>query len=91
MQKKHSGRHRSADAGGMTKQMKKKKDKLDPRCTGRLAPVACKVFMNVLYAGSYARCDVIRCINQMACYTTKWTAKQDQELDDLIGGTPWKQ
>ena len=58
---KHSGRHRSADAGGMTKQMKKKKDKLDPRCTGRLAPVACNVFMNVFYAGRYARCGTCAC------------------------------
>ena len=59
--------------------------KLDPRCTGRLAPVAANILMQVLYAARYARCDVIRCINMMACYTTKWTATQDQELDDLMG------
>ena len=41
--------------------------------------------MQVLYAARYARCDVIRCINMMACHTTKWTATQDQELDDLMG------
>ena len=64
--------------------MKKKLKQLHPRCFGRLAPIAVKILMMVLYAGRYARCDVIRCVNIMACYATKWTAAQDEELDDLM-------
>ena len=82
---KNGGREGSATAGVPSKNMQKKIRKLDPRCTGRLARVAAKILMQVLYAARYARCDVIRCINMMACYTTKWTATQDQELDDLMG------
>ena len=82
---KHGGREGSATAGVPSKSMQKQIRKLDPRCTGRLAPVAANILMQVLYTARYARCDVIRCINMMACYTTKWTATQDQELDDLMG------
>ena len=39
----------------------------------------------VLYAGRYARADLLRPINMLACKVTKWTAQQDQELDDFMG------
>ena len=75
---KHGGREGSATAGVPSKNMQKKIRKLDPRCTGRLAPVAANILMQVLCAGRYARCDTIICINMMACYVAEWTATQDQ-------------
>ena len=41
--------------------------------------------MQVLYAGRYARADLQRPINMMACKVTKWTAVQDEELYDMMG------
>ena len=70
---------------GITKQRKEKEETLDPRCTGKLAPIACGILMQVLYTGRYARADVQRCISMMACCVTKWTTQQDQELDDTMG------
>ena len=52
--------------------------------TGRLAPIASKILMQVLYAGRFARNDLIRCINGLACNVTRWTAQQDAELNDLM-------
>ena len=51
---------------------------------GRLASVASKILMQVLYAARFARSDLIRCINGLACNVTRWTAQQDAELNDLM-------
>ena len=51
---------------------------------GRLASIASKILMQVLYAARFARSDLIRCINGLACNVTRWTAQQDAELNDLM-------
>ena len=51
---------------------------------GRLAAIASQILMQVLYAGRFARSDIIRCINGLACNVTRWTAQQDAELNDLM-------
>ena len=55
-----------------------------PVSEGRLASIASKILMQVLYAARFARSDLIRCINGLACNVTRWTAQQDAELNDLM-------
>merc|ERR1712079_413811 len=40
--------------------------------------------MTVLYAARFARCDLMRPVNAMACYVTRWSAAQDEDLNDLM-------
>ena len=47
---------------------------------GRLAPVAAKILMKILYGARMARLDLLRAVSHLACYFTKWSTKCDQRL-----------
>ena len=51
---------------------------------GELAAVAAKVIMKVLYAARMARYDLLRAVQGLARYMTKWTRKNDAELFRLM-------
>ena len=51
---------------------------------GRLAPVAARILMKVLYGARCARLDLLRAVSHLACYFTKWTSKCDARLHRLI-------
>jgi hypothetical protein len=47
---------------------------------GKLASVAAGVLMKCLYAARMCRFDLLRAVQGLARYMTKWTTRQDQEL-----------
>ena len=51
---------------------------------GRLAPVAAKILMKVLYGARCARLDLLRAVSHLACYFTKWTSRCDAKLHRLM-------
>ena len=44
---------------------------------GKLGPIAPKILMQLLYHARWARPDLLRAINHLACFVTKWTTKED--------------
>ena len=51
---------------------------------GLLAPIACKVLMQVLYGARLARFDLLRTIAASASKITKWDAVCDRMLHRLV-------
>ena len=51
---------------------------------GRLAPVAAKNLMKILYGARSARLDLLRAVSHLACYFTKWTSMCDKRLHQLV-------
>ena len=51
---------------------------------GMLAPIACKILMTLLWAARTTRFDLLRAVNHLPKYVTKWTSKQDKELYRLM-------
>ena len=54
---------------------------------GALQPIAAKVLMKILYAARMARFDLLRAVNHLACYITKWTVDCDRRLHRLVHAT----
>ena len=52
---------------------------------GRLAPIAAKILMKILYGARSARLDLLRAVSHLACYFTKWTSRCDRQLYRLVG------
>ena len=48
------------------------------------APIACKILMTLLWAARTTRFDLLRAVNHLAKYVTKWISKQDKELYRLM-------
>ena len=51
---------------------------------GELAGSAAKILMKILYAARVARWDVLRAINRLVCFFTKWTTDCDRKLHRLV-------
>ena len=51
---------------------------------GQLAAVAASVLMKCMYAARMARFDLLRAVQGLARYLTKWTTRQDAELFRLM-------
>ena len=51
---------------------------------GRLQPVASFILMGLLYAARYARFDLLRAINHLACHITRWNSACDKRLHRLM-------
>ena len=51
---------------------------------GQMGPIAAKVLMKVAYAARYARFDLQRAVNHLACFVTKWDADCDRKLHRLM-------
>ena len=56
----------------------------DLTAAGELAPFAASVLMKIMYAARMARFDLLRPVQQMARFMTKWTRQQDMELHRLV-------
>mgnify|MGYP002809758887 CR=1 FL=1 len=54
------------------------------RGTGVLQPYAAKVLMKLLYGARLARFDLLRAINHLAGYITKWTPDCDARLHRIM-------
>jgi hypothetical protein len=51
---------------------------------GKLASLAASVLMKCLYAARMCRFDLLRAVQGLAKFMTKWTKKQDRELHQLM-------
>ena len=51
---------------------------------GRLAPIAPKILMMMLYGARSARPDLLRAIAHLARYLTKWCTWHDEDLNHLV-------
>ena len=51
---------------------------------GELAPSAASVRMKIMYAARMARYDLLRQVQCLATFMTKWTRQQDLELHRLV-------
>ena len=54
------------------------------KSTGVLQPRAAKVLMKLLYGARLARFDLLRAINNLAAYITKWTPDCDKRLHRIM-------
>ena len=55
---------------------------VDPEANdlGRLAPVAARILMKILYGARCARPDLLRAVSHLACFFTRWTHQCDRRL-----------
>ena len=60
------------------------KDVTDLTSVGELAPSAASVLMKIMYAARMARFDLLRPVQWLAKFMTKWTRQQDLELHRLV-------
>ena len=60
------------------------KDGTDLSAAGELAPSAASVLMKIMYAARMARSDLLRPVQALARYMTKWTRQQDLDLHRLV-------
>ena len=51
---------------------------------GRLAPVAARIVMKILYGARFVRMDMLRIIGLLACSFTRWTSDCDKRLHRLV-------
>ena len=58
--------------------------KSDSSVRGRLAPVAARILMKILYGARTARLDLLRAVSHLACFFTKWTPECDKKLHRLV-------
>ena len=56
----------------------------DAEVLGELAPSAASVLMKIMYAARMARFDLLRPVQWLAKFMTKWTRVQDAELHRLV-------
>ena len=67
-------------AGGQPKTQ----EESDDARPGDMATHAPSVLMKVMYAARMARFDLLKAVQGLACYLTKWTHRQDRELHRLM-------
>ncbi len=53
-------------------------------CGGRLASVASKILMKILYGARMARPDLLKAVGRLATKVTKWNPQHDADLERLI-------
>ena len=51
---------------------------------GRLEPLACKCVMQVMYGARFARWDLLRELNMLSCYLTKWINNCDLQIFEIM-------
>ena len=51
---------------------------------GKLASVAPRILMKILYGARMAKYDLLRPVCHLACYLTKWTEECDKRLHKLM-------
>jgi hypothetical protein len=51
---------------------------------GRLAPVAARILMKILYGARNARPNILNAVTQLACFFTKWTSLCDRRIHCLV-------
>ena len=49
-----------------------------------MQPIASSVLMGILYCARYARFDLLRAVNHLACYVTRWSSVCDKRLHRLV-------
>jgi hypothetical protein len=83
---KHSVEHGSQKPSTDEKQQPKSmtKDGSDLTAVGELASSAASVLMKVMYGARMARPDLLRPVQALARFMTKWTRQQDLELHKLM-------
>ena len=52
---------------------------------GKLAPIASRILMKILWAARLARFDLLRAVCHLAQRVTKWTLECDRRLQRLVG------
>jgi hypothetical protein len=68
-----------------TEEPRVQKQDQDPESEpGKLASSAASVLMKCLYAARMCRFDLLRAVQGLAKYMTRWTKRQDRELHQLI-------
>ena len=60
------------------------KDGSDLSAVGELAPAAASVLMKIMYLARMQRFDLLRPVQWLAKFMTKWTRQQDLELHRLV-------
>ena len=78
----HGSQKPSTDEKPQPKSMSK--DGSDFTAVGELAPSAASVLMKVMYGARMARPDLLRPVQALARFMTKWTRQQDLELHKLM-------
>ena len=58
--------------------------KTETMVRGRLAPVAARILMKILYGARTARLDILRAVSHLACYFTRWSSECDRKLHRLV-------
>ena len=81
---KHLASKCSAEQGSQTIKKVIGNEGSDLTAEGELAPSAASVLMKVMYAARMARFDLLRPVQQLARFMTKWTRQQDMELHRLV-------
>ena len=51
---------------------------------GKYKAVAARVLMKILYAARVARFDLLRAVNNLSCFVTKWDTQCDKRLHRLV-------
>jgi hypothetical protein len=51
---------------------------------GKLAPVAARILMKILYGARNARPDILKAVTHLACFFTKWSTLCDRRLHRLV-------
>jgi hypothetical protein len=51
---------------------------------GEYASIAPKVLMKILYAARMARFDLLKAVNSLSCFVTKWSKLCDHKLHRLV-------
>ncbi len=57
---------------------------LSPDTRGSLSPVAARIIMKVLYGARMARPDLLRAVNRLARFVTRWSVDCDRRLHRLM-------
>ena len=66
----------------MIKSLARWKPRQNPR--GKLAPIASRVLMKLLFAARMARYDLLRAVQGLASRVTKWSSDCDKALHRLM-------
>ena len=51
---------------------------------GKYRAIAPRVLMKILYAARVARFDLLRAVNHLACFFTRWDAACDRRLHQIV-------
>ena len=77
--------HKETAAGTSGKLAPIKGNDVPANLKGKLAPIAIRVLMTVLWAARLARFDLLRAVCALAQNVSKWTTECDRRLARLMG------